>query len=109
LIQQLLEDLPEVARNLVQPPASIDGSVVINAGNSGADGAGASKSPRDIVNAVGQIPNLVAALTGIDLVAALKGLPGADPRDLCHDTPPETEKTPIKEPSAKKSPSQGKR
>jgi flotillin len=108
LIQQLLEDLPEVARAMVQPPANIDGSVVINAGNSGADGTGAPKSPRDIINAVGQIPNLVTALTGIDLVAALKSLPDADPPDLRYAGPLETEKAPIKEPSANKPPSQVK-
>ena len=109
LIQQLLEDLPEVARAMVQPPANIDGSVVINAGNSGADGAGAPKSQRDIISAVGQIPSLVAALTGIDLVAALKGLPDADPPDSRHAGRPETEKkAPIKAPSVDKPPSQGR-
>ena len=50
--------------------------MVISAGGGEADGAGASKVTRDVANTVAQLPELVEALTGIDLLGTLKHLPG---------------------------------
>ena len=76
LIQQLFESLPAVADAVAQPLAKTDRIVVISAGGGEVDGAGASKVTRDVANTVAQLPELVEALTGIDLLGTLKHLPG---------------------------------
>ena len=73
IIQQLIEALPEVARAIAQPLAQTDRIVIIS---SGGDGAGASKITSDITNIVAQVPATLEALTGVDLMQALKALPG---------------------------------
>ena len=73
IIQQLIEALPQVAHAIAQPLAQTDRIVVIN---SGGDGAGASKITADVTNIVAQVPATIEALTGIDLMDALKSLPG---------------------------------
>ena len=55
------------------PLAQTDRIVVIN---SSTDGAGTSKVTEDVTNIIAQVPTTIEALTGIDLVAALQGLPG---------------------------------
>ena len=76
LIQQLLESLPEVASAVAQPLAKTERIVVISTGGSESDGTGASKITRDVANTIAQIPVLVESLTGIDILATLKSLPG---------------------------------
>jgi flotillin len=44
--------------------------------SSGGDGAGASKVTADVTNIVAQVPATLEALTGINLMDALKSLPG---------------------------------
>jgi flotillin len=73
IIQQLIEALPQVAGAVAQPLAQTDRIVVIS---SDGDGAGASKVTADVTNIVAQVPETVEALTGINLVEALKTLPG---------------------------------
>ena len=73
IIQQLIEALPQVAAAVAQPLDQTDRIVVIN---SGGDGAGASKITADVSNIVAQVPATLEALTGINLVDALKSLPG---------------------------------
>jgi flotillin len=73
IIQQLIEALPQVASAVAQPLAQTDRIVVIN---SGGDGAGASKVTADVTNIVAQVPETLEALTGINLMDALKSLPG---------------------------------
>ena len=73
IIQQLIEALPEVAHAIAQPLAQTDRIVVIS---NGGDGAGASKITADVTNIVAQVPATLEALTGIDLMDALKSLPG---------------------------------
>src|SRR5512139_3890178 len=76
IIQQLVEALPAVASAVAQPLAKTDRIVVIN---SGGDGAGASKITADVTNIVAQVPATLEALTGINLMDALKSLPGIKP------------------------------
>ena len=78
MIQQLFESLPQVASAVAQPLAKTDSIVVIsNGGESGAGaGAGASKVTQDVSNTIAQLPALVEALTGVDLISTLKNLPG---------------------------------
>jgi flotillin len=73
IIEKLIEALPEVAGAVAQPLSKTDRIVVIN---SGGDGAGASKITADVSNIVAQVPATLEALTGINLVDALKSLPG---------------------------------
>lgn len=76
IIQQLIEALPEVATAIAQPLAQTDRIVVISSGGDGQSGAGASKVTADIANIVAQVPATVEALTGVNLVEALRELPG---------------------------------
>jgi len=73
IIQQLIEALPQVAGAIAQPLAQTDRIVIIS---NGGDGAGASKVTADVTNIIAQVPETVEALTGINLVDALKTLPG---------------------------------
>lgn len=76
MIQQLLESLPEVAAAVAQPLSKTERIVVISSGNSDTAGAGASRVTRDVTNIISQIPEVVEALTGIDILGTLKNLPG---------------------------------
>jgi flotillin len=71
IIQQLFERLPEIAEAISLPLAQTERIVVISQG----DGAGTSKVTQDIANIIAQMPATVEALTGLDLVEALKRLP----------------------------------
>lgn len=74
IIQQLIDSLPEVARAIAEPLAKTERIVVISGGDG--DGAGASRITADIANIVAQVPATVEALTGLDLVEAIRNLPG---------------------------------
>jgi len=73
IIQQLVDALPQVAAAVAQPLAQTEKIVIIN---SGGDGAGASRVTADINNIVAQVPETLEALTGVNLIDALKRLPG---------------------------------
>jgi len=73
IIQQLVEALPAVATAVAQPLAQTEKIVIVN---SGGDGAGASRITADINNIIAQVPETMEALTGVNLVEALKRLPG---------------------------------
>ena len=76
MIQQLFETLPQVASAVAQPLAKTDSIVVISNGSESGAGAGASKVTQDVSNTIAQLPALVEALTGVDLISTLKNLPG---------------------------------
>ena len=76
MIQQLFESLPQVANAVAQPLAKTDSIVVISNGGDTGAGAGASKVTQDVSNTIAQLPALVEALTGVDLIGTLKNLPG---------------------------------
>ena len=73
IIQQLIEALPQVAEAVAQPLSKTDRIVVIS---NGSDGAGASKITADVTNIIAQVPAILEALTGVDLIEALQTLPG---------------------------------
>jgi flotillin len=73
IIQQIIEALPKVAAAISEPLSKTERVVIIN---SGGDGAGASKLTQDVTNIVAQVPTVIEALTGIDLMETLKNLPG---------------------------------
>ena len=76
MIQQLFESLPKVADAVAQPLAKTDRITVISTGGDDSAGAGATKVTRDVTNTIAQLPALVESLTGVDLLATLKNLPG---------------------------------
>jgi flotillin len=75
IIEKLIEGLPKVASAIAQPLAQTDRIVVISSGGDGS-GAGASKITQDVANIIAQVPATVEALTGVDIVGAIKDLPG---------------------------------
>ncbi len=72
IIQQLIDSLPQVAEAISAPLSRTDRIVVIS---SGSEGAGASKVTGDIANIIAQVPATVEALTGVDVIDAIKNLP----------------------------------
>ena len=77
MIQQLVESLPQVAHAVALPLSKTERIVMISGGGGDSVGAGASRLTRDVTNIIAQLPAVVEALTGIDILGALKSLPGA--------------------------------
>jgi len=75
ILQQLLDKLPELASAVAQPLAQTDKIVVISNGSDGQGGTGASKITRDVTDTVAQVPAVIEALTGINLMDLLQNLP----------------------------------
>jgi flotillin len=75
VIQQVIDALPEVAAAVAAPLAKTDRIVIISTGGDGR-GAGASKVTEDVTNIIAQVPTTIEALTGVNLMEALKQLPG---------------------------------
>ncbi len=78
IIEQLIEALPQVATAIAEPLAQTESIVVISNGGDGTAGTGASKVSADVATVIAQVPALVEALTGINLVEALQQLPGME-------------------------------
>jgi flotillin len=78
ILQQLLEQLPEVASAVAQPLSKTDRIVVISNGQNGS-GTGAARISQDIAEIVAQVPATVEALTGFDLLEAIGNLTGMKP------------------------------
>ncbi len=76
VLQQLLDKLPEIASAISAPLAKTDRIVVVSTGGENGSGAGASKITQDVTNIIAQIPAMVEALTGMDLLGAIGNLPG---------------------------------
>jgi flotillin len=75
ILQQLLDKLPELAGAVAQPLAKTERIVVINSGGDGHAGTGASKVTRDVTDTMAQLPAVIEALTGLNLMDLLKNLP----------------------------------
>lgn len=75
ILQQLLDKLPDLASAVAQPLAKTDRIVVISGGGDGQGGTGASRVTRDVTDTVAQIPAVIEALTGLDLLTLLRKLP----------------------------------
>jgi len=74
LIEQLFQTLPQVAEAVAQPLAKTERIVMISGGNDDSAGVGASRLTRDVTNIVAQLPAVIEALTGIDILGSLKNL-----------------------------------
>lgn len=76
MIQQLLESMPQIAGAIAQPLSKTERIVVISGGGSDARGAGTSRVTHDVTEIISQLPAVVEALTGIDILGTVKNLPG---------------------------------
>ena len=81
LIEQLFQTLPLVAEAVAQPLAKTERIVMISGGNDESSGVGASKITRDVTNIVAQLPSVIEALTGVDILGTLKNLKGVQSTD----------------------------
>ena len=81
LIEQLFQTLPQVAEAVAQPLAKTERIVMISGGNDDSAGVGASRLTRDVTNVVSQLPSVIEALTGIDILGTLKNLKGVKTTD----------------------------
>jgi flotillin len=98
IIQQLIESLPKIAAAIAEPLAKTERIVVISSGGGDGSGAGAAKVSQDVANIVAQVPATVEALTGIDLVQTLKGLPGvrtSEPVDAARKSEHDVNQAPL--------------
>ena len=66
VVQIFLENAPNLARAIAEPLAKTEKIVIVSTGGDGA-GAGASKVTRDVANVMAQLPEVVKALSGLDL------------------------------------------
>jgi flotillin len=75
LIDQLFDRLPEVAAAVSAPLAKTEKIVMISGGGGGdSGGTGASRLTRDVASIMAELPSVVEALTGIDILSTLKNL-----------------------------------
>lgn len=65
LTQLIVERMPELAAAVAQPLAKTEKIVIVNQGG---DSAGASRVTQDVVNMVNQMPPMVEAITGVNLI-----------------------------------------
>jgi flotillin len=75
IAQMLIEKLPELARAIAEPLARIDRIVLINNGPGDAQGIGASRISREVVDVLAQLPAAVEAVTGQNFKDLLANLP----------------------------------
>ncbi len=94
VLEMIISRLPEIAHNISEPLSKLDKMVVIDNGGQG----GASKVTRNVTNILSELPEVVDALTGIDLKEVLgkflnKDTEKIDPKELMETTVNESVKT----------------
>jgi len=72
VLQLFFENAPALARAISEPLSKTEKIVVVSTGDGANSGAGASRVTKDITNILAQMPEVVKALTGMDLNAALQ-------------------------------------
>ena len=83
ILQFLIQNLPAVAEAIAQPLSKTEKIVVINSGGDNSS-TGATKVSMDVGKLLAQMPEIINSVTGIDLISAIKDLPGfkqAQPAD----------------------------
>ena len=73
VIDRLITSLPEVASAVAEPLSKTDRIVMISGGGDG-QSVGPSRLTGDITKVVAQVPEVIEALTGIDILGTLKNL-----------------------------------
>lgn len=77
--QMVIERLPEIAAAISGPLAKTEKMVIVNTGT---DGGGISKMTGDVIKVMAQVPEMVNALTGIDLASLVKKQEGVNKQDV---------------------------
>ncbi len=106
ILQLLIQNLPALAGAIAEPLSKTERIVLINNGGGEDTGTGAAKITRDVASILAQMPEVVDSLTGIDLVAALKSLPGLKAAEAHAAAQPVVE-NPQSEPPASEEPKAG--
>ncbi|BBF42662.1 band 7 protein, SPFH domain [Lachnospiraceae bacterium KM106-2] len=70
--EMIIEKLPEIATAIATPLAKTEKIVIIDNGSNGDNPTGASKVTNYVTDIVSQLPETVEAMTGINLMEALK-------------------------------------
>ncbi|MEG0014067.1 MAG: SPFH domain-containing protein [Cellulosilyticaceae bacterium] len=70
IIEILAEKLPEIARYMAEPLSKTEKMIIIDNGGEG----GASKLTKNVTKMIGEVPEVINALTGVDLVGLIKQL-----------------------------------
>ncbi len=70
IIQMLADKLPEVAKSIAEPLSRTEKMVIIDNGGQG----GAAKVSKNVANIMAEVPEVVNALTGINLIEIIKGM-----------------------------------
>jgi flotillin len=91
IVEQLLDALPDVASAVSEPLAKTDKIVMIGGSNGS---VGASRVTNEVTNIVAQLPEVVKALTGIDILATIQNLPGVVTEDEADGAEPEGDDSP---------------
>ncbi len=87
IVEQIIAALPAIVEAIAQPLAKTEKIVIIsNDGANNGHGAGAAKITADVGTIVSQLPEILNALTGIDLAKTLQNIPG----NLVQSEPPPT-------------------
>jgi flotillin len=93
ILQQILQNLPGLANAIAQPLARTEKIVVINSGD-GSGGTGAAKVTRDVADGMAQIPAVIEALTGVNILELIRNLPALkktdEPNGHAEAQPPDT-------------------
>ncbi len=72
ILDRLLGELPQIAAAVAQPLSKTEKIIVIGGG--GDSGTGIHRVTQDVTNIIAQMPAVVEALTGIDVLGTVKGL-----------------------------------
>ncbi len=75
ILEQLLAGLPDLASAVAAPLSNVDRMVVIGGGDGA---AGASRITGDVTVALSQMPEIIEALTGIDIIGSIQSLPAVE-------------------------------
>ena len=77
--QMIIEKLPDIATAVAAPLAKTDKIVIIDNGGNGEGGKGAAKVTGYVTDIVSQLPETIEAMTGFNLMDAIKNkLGGGD-------------------------------
>jgi flotillin len=67
IVQIFLEKAPELARAIAEPLSKTEKIVIVSNGGDASTGVGASKITKDVTTIMAQLPEVVNALSGLDL------------------------------------------
>jgi len=76
ILQMLINNLPALAAAIAQPMSKTEKIIVINSGGDSNSGTGVTRVTKDVADVLTQLPVVIEALTGVNLIDLLRNLPG---------------------------------